>query len=165
MADVVTHAVRSRMMSSICGKDTKPEMLLRRNLHALGLRYRLHVPNLPGKPDLVFPRFKAVVFVNGCFWHRHPGCRYATTPATRREFWESKFAANVARDEANQNRLLDSDWRVLVVWECALKKSAIEESVHASAKFIRGDDPNFFELPVKHSSLSLCFYGPHDKEK
>ena len=148
MADVVTPEVRSRMMSGIRGKDTKPEMLLRRSLHALGLRYRLHVADLPGKPDLVFPRFNAVVFVNGCFWHRHAGCRYATTPATRREFWESKFAANVSRDQANRNRLLDSGWRVLVIWECALKKSMIDEVVIASEQFIRNVSVECLELPV-----------------
>lgn len=154
MADVVTPEVRSRMMSGIRGKDTKPEMLLRRSLHALGLRYRLHVADLPGKPDLVFPRFKAIVFVNGCFWHRHAGCRYATTPATRREFWESKFAANVSRDEANRNRLLDSGWRVLVIWECALKGSSTHEVADASAQFIRGDGSDFHELPVKEVSAT-----------
>ena len=153
MADVVTPEVRSRMMSGIRGKDTKPEMLLRRSLHALGLRYRLHVADLPGKPDLVFPRFKAVVFVNGCFWHRHAGCRYATTPATRRDFWERKFAANVARDEANQHRLLENGWRVLIVWECALKKSAIHEIVHSSSQFLRADSSSFLELPARESSL------------
>jgi DNA mismatch endonuclease (patch repair protein) len=141
------------MMSGIRGKDTKPEMLLRRGLHALGLRYRLHVPELAGKPDLVFPRWKAVIFVNGCFWHRHPGCRYTMTPATRREFWERKFAANVARDEANQHRLLENGWRVLVVWECGLKKSAVHEIVHSSAQFLRDDSSKFLELPVRESSL------------
>ena len=155
MADVVTPEVRSRMMSGIRGKDTKPEMLLRRSLHALGLRYRLHVADLPGKPDLVFPRFKAILFVNGCFWHRHAGCRYATTPATRREFWESKFAANVSRDEANRNRLLDSGWRVLVIWECALKGSSTHEVADASAQFIRSDSPKRLELPTRDPPLNL----------
>ena len=96
MADVLTKEQRQRNMRSIKGKNTKPELILRRALHARGLRYRLHRPDLPGCPDLVFPKYRAVIFVHGCFWHRH-GCKYTSTPSTRRDFWEKKFLANMER--------------------------------------------------------------------
>jgi len=120
MADVVDAATRSRMMSGIRGKDTKPEMLIRRALHGKGLRYRLHDPALPGKPDLVFPRYRAVLFVNGCFWHGHD-CRYFKTPATRTEFWTEKINANRMRDERQVMLLKKQGWRVMVIWECAVR--------------------------------------------
>ena len=121
MADIVDKTTRSRMMAGIGGKNSKPEMTLRRALHAKGLRYRLHADHLPGKPDLLFPQFKAVVFVHGCFWHRHAGCRYATEPRTRACFWKAKFSANVARDRRVARLLAESGWRVATVWECALR--------------------------------------------
>lgn len=123
MADVVDAATRSRMMSGIGGRDTGPELIVRRALHAAGFRYRLHARHLPGKPDLVLPRHHAVVFVHGCFWHRHSGCRYATTPATRADFWQEKFSRNVERDRRVENRLLEAGWRVATIWECGLAKS------------------------------------------
>ena len=126
MADVVDAKTRSRMMAGIRGRNTKPEMALRRAVHRLGLRYRLHDKGLPGKPDLVFPKFKSVVFVNGCFWHRHEGCRFATTPATRQDFWLRKFEENTARDTRNIDALLAAGWRVKVVWECAIKSEGVE---------------------------------------
>lgn len=122
MADIVDSQTRSRMMSGIRGKDTKPEMVLRRALHARGFRYRLHGKGVPGRPDLVFAKHRAVIFVHGCFWHRHEGCRYATTPATRPEFWAEKFAANVRRDRAACEALVADGWRVAIVWECALRR-------------------------------------------
>lgn len=122
MTDIVDSQTRSRMMAGIRGKDTKPELILRRSLHAQGFRYRLHAKGIPGKPDLVLPKYKAVIFVHGCFWHRHEGCRYATTPATRPEFWAEKFAANVRRDRATCQTLKARGWRVATVWECALRK-------------------------------------------
>lgn len=120
--DVVDEQTRSRMMAGIRGKDTKPELALRRALHARGFRYRIHADNVPGKPDLIFPKFRAVIFVHGCFWHRHEGCRFATTPSTRPDFWQTKFAANVARDIAVRGVLAREGWRVATVWECALRK-------------------------------------------
>lgn len=123
MTDVLTPEQRTRNMRNIRGKDTKPEMLLRRTLHALGLRYRLHQRGLPGCPDLVFPKYRTVIFVHGCFWHRH-GCAATTTPATRLDFWEKKFAGNVKRDQRNMEALARDGWRVLIVWECALKGKA-----------------------------------------
>ncbi|MBY4731766.1 MULTISPECIES: very short patch repair endonuclease [Cupriavidus] len=120
MADFLSPAERSERMSRIRGKDTRPELALRKVLHALGLRYRLHGAGLPGKPDLVFPRQKAVVFVHGCFWHRHTGCNIATTPKSNTPFWMAKFEKNVARDERVSNELQALGWRVFVVWECEL---------------------------------------------
>lgn len=111
-------------MAGIRSKDTKPELTLRRALHARGLRYRLHDRKLPGKPDIVLRRYKAAIFVHGCFWHRHEGCRYTTIPATRTEFWEEKFRANVLRDQRNLKLLRDAGWRVAIIWECDLKNYA-----------------------------------------
>lgn len=124
MADIVNSQTRSRMMAGIRGKDTKPELALRRALHALGFRYRLHVKGVPGKPDIVMPKYNAVIFVHGCFWHRHRGCRYTTTPSSRRDFWTSKFDANVARDIVVRSALSQAGWRVATVWECALRTEA-----------------------------------------
>ena len=126
MIDVVDQKTRSRMMSDIRGKDTRLEMLVRSGLHRLGFRFRLHARNLPGKPDLVLRKHSAVVFVHGCYWHRHEGCRYATTPATRPEFWQEKFKANVERDRRHQAMLRKAGWRVFVVWECALRRDPVE---------------------------------------
>ena len=127
--DVVDTETRSRMMSGIRGKNTKPEMTVRRFLHAHGYRYRLHRRDLPGKPDLVIPKLKVCLFVHGCFWHRHPGCRYATTPKTRVEFWDEKFMKNTARDLANIQALEAAGWQVMIIWECQLKtgKQALDE--------------------------------------
>ncbi|MBM3114251.1 very short patch repair endonuclease [Jeongeupia naejangsanensis] len=122
MTDIVDQATRSRMMSGIRGKNTKPEMLIRKALHARGFRYRLHAPDLPGKPDLVFPRYKAVLFVHGCFWHGHPGCKHFRLPGTRTDFWASKITANCVRDSKQQHLLIEKGWRVLVIWECATRK-------------------------------------------
>lgn len=122
MTDIVDRQTRSRMMAGIKGKNTKPELALRRSLHARGFRYRLHSKNVHGRPDLVLPKHRAVIFVHGCFWHRHEGCRYATTPATRAAFWKAKFDANVARDSAVRGALLAAGWRVAAIWECALRK-------------------------------------------
>jgi DNA mismatch endonuclease, patch repair protein len=118
VVDVVAPAVRSRMMGSIHGRDTQPEMRVRRYLHAVGLRFRLQARDLPGRPDIVFPSRKLAIFVHGCFWHRHPNCVYATTPSTRPDFWQAKFSANTARDAAAVAKLKELGWRVLTIWEC-----------------------------------------------
>ena len=117
--DTVESKTRSRIMASVRQKDTRPEMILRSALHRSGLRYRLHVKELPGTPDLAFPQFRAVVFVHGCYWHYH-GCYKSTLPKTRREFWYAKFRANQVRDQRNFDLLHERLWRVMVVWECAL---------------------------------------------
>lgn len=131
MVDIVDKATRSRMMAGIRGRDTKPETLLRHALHGRGLRYRLHSKLLPGRPDLIFQKYNAVVFVHGCFWHRHAGCRYCTTPKTNPEFWRKKFAANVVRDANAMGRLRNSGWRVGTVWECALRQESQVQIVAA----------------------------------
>ena len=121
MVDHVSREQRSRMMSGIKGKNTAPEMLVRRAAHRLGLRFRLHVRDLPGRPDLVFARWRTVVFVNGCFWHRHPGCKRAGAPKSNQAFWRRKFRENVRRDTKNYAELLGRGWKVVVLWQCEAK--------------------------------------------
>jgi DNA mismatch endonuclease (patch repair protein) len=123
VADIVDAETRSRMMSGIRGKNTKPEMTVRRALHAMGYRYRLHARELPGKPDIVFRGRRLAIFVHGCFWHRHtdPYCKLARMPKSRPEFWEPKLEGNRARDEANVAALKAMGWNVLIVWECQIK--------------------------------------------
>lgn len=120
MADRLTPEQRSWNMSRIRGKDTKPERLVRSLVHRMGYRFRLHVNSLPGKPDIVLPRLRTVIFVHGCFWHRHAGCPKAYMPKSRVRFWQEKFDSNVARDLRNANTLSAMGWRVLTVWECEL---------------------------------------------
>lgn len=125
MTDIVDRATRSRMMSGIRGRDTKPEVVVRKYLHAQGLRYRIAPKNLPGKPDIVLPKYRTVVFVHGCFWHRHSGCRYAATPSSNVEFWNRKFVANIERDKEVKRLLRKARWQVLVIWECQLKPTRL----------------------------------------
>jgi DNA mismatch endonuclease (patch repair protein) len=120
MADTVDKETRSRIMGRVRGKDTVPEMLVRRLVFSLGYRYRLHDPRLPGKPDLVFAGRRKVIFVHGCFWHRHDGCALARLPKSRTEFWTRKLGGNKERDIKNQTALRELGWRALVVWECSL---------------------------------------------
>lgn len=126
MVDVVDKATRSRMMSGIQGKNTKPELLVRKYLHSRGLRFRLHAKELPGKPDLVFPKYKAVVFVHGCFWHQHPGCKYAYVPQSNTAFWREKLQYNQERDKLKAAALKKLGWRVLTIWECSLDDKSLE---------------------------------------
>lgn len=140
--DVVDKATRSRMMAGIKGRNTKPELMLRRALHARGFRFRLHARGLAGRPDIVLKRRRAVVFVHGCFWHRHEGCRLASTPATREEFWASKFAANVLRDSAVQAELAATGWRIAIMWECALRKPRMaEEAIEKLESWLCSEHP------------------------
>lgn len=120
MSDITDPATRSRMMSGIRGQDTQPELAVRSALHAAGLRFRLHEKGLPGRPDLVLPRHKVVVFVHGCFWHQH-GCANSRLPKSRPEFWGAKLKANAARDEKTRRTLLDAGWRVATIWECSIR--------------------------------------------
>lgn len=145
MNDVVDSTTRSRMMQGIRGRDTKPELLLRRYLHSLGYRFRLHRRGLPGSPDLVLPRYRLAIFVHGCFWHRHTGCFYTTTPKTRQAFWEEKFLGNVRRDKKAIVALHSLGWRVLVVWECGLKHS--REGLPTIPRMIESGCP-LLEWPV-----------------
>lgn len=145
MADVVPRDVRARMMAGIRGKDTKPEMVLRRGLHALGFRYRLHVRDLPGKPDLVFPGRRAVLFAHGCFWHGHD-CVLFVWPKSRAEWWRQKIERNRAVDARSVAALVAAGWRVGVVWECALKGRGCKPLpviIESCAAWLRSDAPNF----------------------
>lgn len=123
MSDIVSPATRSRMMSGIKAKNTRPEMLVRRLLHSEGYRFRLHRKDLPGTPDIVLSKFKIAIFVHGCFWHSHHGCNFAKVPVTRSEFWAKKLSANAARDKATVEKLNAIGWRVLCIWECATRGS------------------------------------------
>ena len=123
MSSEVIHEVseqRSRNMSAIKSKNTKPEIKVRKVLHSMGYRFRLHSKDLPGSPDIVLPKYKTVIFVHGCFWHRHENCKYASTPKTRQEFWEAKFRENINRDKLNQENLSSKGWKIIVVWECEI---------------------------------------------
>lgn len=143
MADVLTTEQRRLNMRRIRARDTKPEMLIRRGLHASGFRYRLHDRHLPGKPDLVFPRFHAVVLIHGCFWHGHD-CPMFKLPATRSEFWLAKITANRMRDEKVAQALKSLGWRVLTIWECSLRgpsRAPFELLLDTCAEFIKGKDP------------------------
>jgi DNA mismatch endonuclease (patch repair protein) len=124
MVDVVSPESRSRMMSGIRGKDTKPEMIVRKALFAAGYRFRLHRRDLPGAPDVVMPGRKVAIFVHGCFWHMHAKCKYAKLPSTRPEFWQSKLSGNLKRDQKAIDALMSSGWRVLTVWECSTRNAA-----------------------------------------
>lgn len=160
MVDVLTPDQRQRNMSRIKGKDTKPEMLVRRGLHARGLRYRLHDRLLPGRPDLVFSAHHAAVFVHGCFWHHH-GCLLSKLPATRQDFWLAKLSANAARDRLAIEALHAKGWRVLVIWECSLRgplRWPLEAVLERAADFIR-----YADLPLLDvAAQQLC---PHVQTK
>lgn len=122
MADLLTKEKRSWNMSRIKGKDTKIEVKVRKYLFSKGFRYRKNVATLPGKPDIVLPKYKTAIFVHGCYWHRHPGCKYAYMPKTNVEFWEKKFSENIANDEKNRLKLETSGWTVITLWECDIKR-------------------------------------------
>ena len=127
--DVHNKETRSYNMSRIKGKDTKPEMLVRRYLHAHGFRYRLHVKNLPGKPDIVLPRYKTVIFIHGCFWHGHQGCRYFVVPKTRTDWWLAKINTNIANDTKAITALTAAGWKVITLWECDLKPATVDNTL------------------------------------
>jgi DNA mismatch endonuclease, patch repair protein len=142
MADIVLPEVRSRMMAGIRGKDTKPEIMLRKGLHAAGFRYRLHAKDLPGKPDMVFPRYRAVLFAHGCFWHGHE-CHLFRMPGTRQEFWDTKIARNRTVDARSERALAEAGWRLGIVWECALKgrtRLPFPAVVEACIRWLRSDE-------------------------
>lgn len=138
MSDVLTKEQRHLNMSHIRGKDTKPEEIVRKYLFSKGYRYRKNDRRYPGKPDIVLPKYHTVIFVHGCFWHRHLGCRYATTPSTNREFWQKKFEQNIARDKEVEEQLEADGWNVIVVWECELsRKNQREERLRKLESEIR----------------------------
>jgi DNA mismatch endonuclease (patch repair protein) len=131
MVDVVDKKTRSRMMSGIRGKNTKPELQVRKSLHARGFRFRLHVKELPGKPDLVLPKHRAVIFVHGCFWHRHQGCRFAVLPKSNSEFWARKLDSNRERDLLHGQQLSSLGWRVFTIWECEVDELHLAQLANA----------------------------------
>lgn len=145
MADTVTPQARSQMMSRIRGRDTKAELAVRRALHARGYRYRVNDRRLAGSPDIVLHRYRAVVFVHGCFWHRHRGCSKTYNPKSRVEFWRAKFEENIRRDEWNILALSEAKWRVAVVWECAVGKKLQSDLVDRLEEFLKSDE-RFLEL-------------------
>lgn len=148
MADIVSPETRSRMMSGIRGRNTRPELVLRTALHARGFRFRLHVSDLPGKPDLVFPKHHAVIQVHGCFWHRH-GCSKTTSPSTNAEFWEKKFRQNVERDVKTEASLEKLGWRFGLIWECALGKQVETILMDQVEKFLLEPSIRRFEWPSR----------------
>lgn len=153
MADIVSPAVRSAMMSKIRGGNTAPEVTIRKLLFAKGLRYRLHRKDLPGKPDLVFPIFKAVIFVHGCFWHMHGnGCYLSKRPSSNTDFWDTKLGKNQDRDKRVKEQLLDLGWRVATVWECAIrgrKPDQVGQLADALDKWLRSEEKEFETHPVQ----------------
>lgn len=146
MSDITSPANRSRMMSGIKGRDTQPELSVRRELHRQGLRFRLHQKDLPGRPDLVFPKYRTVIFVHGCFWHQH-GCSNSKVPKSRPDFWEPKLQKNRERDERAKLSLLALGWRVGVVWECSIRLAAKhrDNTVYFRlAEWVTSGDGSFF---------------------
>ena len=149
MSDIVDPETRSRMMTNIKGKNTKPEMALRSALHRMGYRFRLHRRDLPGRPDIVLPKHRAVIFVNGCFWHGH-FCSLFKWPKTREEFWREKILSNKERDRKNIQLLIHEGWRVCIVWECSIRKQQNEDIREKFANlitWIEGSAP-FMEIPL-----------------
>jgi DNA mismatch endonuclease, patch repair protein len=148
MVDVHSPQIRSKNMMAVGYKNTKPELIIRKLLHSSGFRYRLHVKNLPGKPDLVFPKFRAVIFVNGCFWHGHK-CYLFKWPVTRAEFWRIKISGTIKRDQRNKVFLSESGWKVLVIWECAIKgkhKLSRDELLSFISRWLHGVSREQVEL-------------------
>ncbi len=147
MTDIVNPEKRSRMMAGIKGKNTKPEILIRSQLHRLGFRFRVHDSSLPGRPDIVLKKYNAIIFVHGCFWHRHY-CHLFKWPKTRKEFWEKKINGNAERDRKVLRSLSDMGWRICIVWECSVKgskKLAIEDVADAISGWLQGDE-NILEI-------------------
>lgn len=168
--DRVDATKRSAIMRSVRSKDTKPELALRSALHALGLRYRLHAKDMPGRPDIVFPKWRACLFVHGCFWHRH-GCSMTTTPRSNAEFWQAKFVANVIRDGRANEALANQGWRVFTVWQCGITGRG---KVESCARFVRtwlagderlgeyppGGEPRQFQLKMGDRKSLSDLSGP-----
>ena len=162
MADVLTPGQRQLNMSRIRGKDTKPEMLIRRGLHARGFRYRLHDKSLAGRPDLVFPKYQTAAFIHGCFWHAH-GCALSKLPSTRQDFWQKKLAANFARDRDAINALIVDGWRVLVVWECALRgpqRTTTSDLFDRVSFFLREQNLPLLQIPAEQYAIGLKGVAP-----
>jgi DNA mismatch endonuclease, patch repair protein len=138
VADFLTKQARSLRMSLIRGKDTQPELIFRKALHSRGFRYRTHASQLPGKPDIVLPKYNSVIFVHDCFWHSHQGCRIANSPKTNSDFWQNKFLTNKRRDKRNQRRLRILCWNIIIVWECELgSKTKLRRTIEKTVRRLR----------------------------
>ena len=154
MADIVSPAKRSRMMAGIKGKDTKPEIIVRKLLHARGYRFRLQRKDLPGRPDIVLPKYRTVIFVQGCFWHGHGDCGLFRLPKSRTDFWKEKIGGNIERDRKKLEALLELDWRVLWVWECTVKgkdRLKADDLIDVVSGFLFGDE-GFAEIRASDNS-------------
>ena len=155
--DVLTPEQRHFVMARIRGKNTKPELIIRRGLHARGLRYRLHRAGIPGKPDLVFANYRTVIFVHGCFWHGHE-CSLFRWPKTREKFWKNKIRCNMERDKSTLTALRAMEWRVLVIWGCALRgrnKRALVDLLDSAENFVRYGDESYLEIKEKQPNRSM----------
>lgn len=160
MADKLSKEHRSWNMSRIRSKNTKPEIIIRSLLHKAGLRFRLHAKNLIGKPDLILPKYKTVIFVHGCFWHRHQGCKDATNPGTRTDFWQKKFTDNVERDKKVKLSLEEAGWKVIIIWECEIKKtneellSRISKELGIYSNLYKKDDNSEFLKVAEKTAIA-----------
>jgi len=150
MVDIVNRATRSRMMSAVRAKNTKIELEIRHRLFVMGFRYRLHVKGLPGKPDIVFPKYRSVIFLHGCFWHYH-GCHLTSLPETRRPWWKKKLEENTRRDLKAVTELLDLGWRVLVIWECGFRRTTINRTEALDTIALRA--AYFLKSKLKHLEI------------
>ena len=160
MADTMSPQQRHNCMSHIKAKNTKPEVLVRQYLHAAGFRFRIHVKKLPGCPDVVLPKYRTCIFVNGCFWHGHRGCRYATRPKSNAEFWLTKIKNNIRRDELAIQTLEAMDWKVITVWECELKKERrdftlphLAEQIRRNGAFYASEQAQRRERNAEHRAM------------
>ena len=139
MTDVLSKEQRKRCMSHVRGKDTKPEVMVRQFLFSNGFRYRLYRKDLPGKPDIVLPKYKTVIFINGCFWHGHSGCKYATIPKANHDFWLAKISGNIERDKSNHAKLFELGWKVIEIWQCKLKPKFRDQTLTNLLTELRND--------------------------
>jgi DNA mismatch endonuclease, patch repair protein len=153
MTDIVSKATRARMMSGIRGKNTNPEVVVRRFLHKQGFRFRLHVASLPGRPDIVLKSYRTCILVHGCFWHRHRNCIYSANPKTRTRFWQEKFASNVRRDAVTRDALIESDWKVIEIWECGVRQNS-ESKLHWLPSAIRQSRARHVQWPRRSNKAS-----------
>ena len=139
MTDVLSKEQRKRCMSHVRGKDTKPEVMVRQFLFSNGFRYRLYRKDLPGKPDIVLPKYNTVIFINGCFWHGHSGCKYATIPKANHDFWLAKISGNIERDKTNYAKLFELGWKVVEIWQCELKPKFRDQTLTNLLTELRND--------------------------
>ncbi len=155
--DIVSPTVRSSMMSGIRGKNTRPELLIRKILFSSGHRFRLHRRDLPGVPDIVLPKYHVAIFVHGCFWHMHEGCRLARIPSSNHQFWALKLAGNHDRDQKNIRNLLKAGWRVLVVWECMTRNASLRENLPQWLVAWLNGLSRFAEIPAKSPDSDFLY--------